>query len=219
MKKGIRATFTCTRLIFILLLLALLQSGCGGSALVWPVPTLSADAQVALDWQVYQAVIEDRNLQPNGVALLLREPASVKDGLPVDLASHSKALIRDLQVNFASTMQPSTLVNFRDRNQSETVSASDFPAQANLVFLDNADLDLLTGEDQTRQAALQARYPGARGLVAFSFVGYDDTRDQALVYVRYPAAGGVEEGDSLLLQESAAAWKVVQRVQLWNGSP
>ncbi len=204
---------------FISILLLLFLPGCGGVAAAATTPTLDAGAQVALDWQVYQAVIGDLNLQAPGAALLLREPSSGMDGLPIDLARHSKAIIRDLQVDFASTMQPSTLINFRDRNQSDTVSSGDFPARDDLVFLDAADLDLITGENETQQAALQARYPGSRGLVAFSFIGYDDARDQALVYARYSGAGGADEGDYLLLQKRAGAWQVAQRVQSWVGSP
>ena len=201
-------------IILILFILPFFLTGCDRLAAGAQASTLAKPAQVAEDWRVYQAVISDLQLQSSGAVILMCEPGSNQDGLPIDLARHPKVLLRDLQVHLAGSLKPATLINFRDRNQAETVSASDFPAQPGLVFLDSEDLDLLSGEDKILQSALRSHYPGSRGLVAFSFVGYDENHAQALVYARYPTKDNRDEGNYLVLEERAGEWQVIQRIAL-----
>lgn len=58
-------------------------------------------------------------------------------------------------------------------------------------------------------SAFYAKYPGSPGLVRLSRVGFDSSREQALVYVHRSCGGRCGSGRYVLLSRSGEQWEVV----------
>ena len=64
-------------------------------------------------------------------------------------------------------------------------------------------------------ARFYKNYPGAPGIIAFSRVGFDRTRDEALVYMAVQSGLLGGRGMYLVLSKGGNTWKIEKRVILW----
>ncbi len=76
--------------------------------------------------------------------------------------------------------------------------------------------DLINSETMEKLTAFYGKYPGSGGAIAFSNVGFNKARDQALVYFVHWCRFLCGSGHYLILHKQGGKWKVAQATQIWT---
>jgi hypothetical protein len=90
---------------------------------------------------------------------------------------------------------------------------------ATLVLLDRGEFSKMFktrgGDAWTR---FEEKYPDSNGFIEFSAVGFDRTRDEALVYVSRNCGWSCAAGWYVLLRKDADGWRVEKQLLSWQAS-
>jgi hypothetical protein len=106
-------------------------------------------------------------------------------------------------------MDLSTGNNFANASDATLQLRPLVPYQRSVAVMTQEDMDLFPGSHEWE--GLEDAYPGARTLVAFSHVGFNDVGTQALVQVRIDSAKGPGVAETMLLKKNGAEWRVALR--------
>ena len=174
-----------------------------------PIPAaLSAD-----EYAIYDVIINPNppsQFQAQGEIVI--EADTTNRYNPSDRATD----IRGYVARQMTGLQPQTIDSFLAANQTMTPLADQFHLNGRIVLLSRADqAKIFSGDWQTMWTTFYQRFPGASGLRAFSRVGFNSARDQALVYYQISSGSLDAEGSMILLKKTSTGWLVQQQLQLW----
>ncbi len=107
-----------------------------------------------------------------------------------------------------------TFKNYMARN----VQSVELPADMNLgvkyVLLAPDELAEISSQPNWGKL-LAERYPGSNGYTVFSRVGFNNSFDQALVYVANVGGPLVGSGSYYLMEKKNGAWAMIEQVNVW----
>jgi hypothetical protein len=169
----------------------------------------AAVAGVSADEQsVYAAVLAQRFAAPNYV---LYDWTSTDD-----LFGTPEEILPGVLQQLGGGADPAIAVDFVAANRKPGSLPANMPLGAPYVLMADAQVAQLFSSDlEGGWATFYAQHPGARGIDRLSRVGFNQARDQALVYVgaTYASLGG--DGIYFLLRRSGATWTVDKEAQVW----
>lgn len=124
-----------------------------------------------------------------------------KDGIPFNLPGGPPA-------------SQQTFDDFMRRNKSNRWLTRKLDLHTDYVLVDFAEIQKIASFNSLDNwKEFHKKYPEAPGYITLSRVGFDDTRNQALVLTRFVCHPLCVEGVYVLLSKADRAWKVVNTAQ------
>jgi hypothetical protein len=108
-----------------------------------------------------------------------------------------------------------TADNFRARNDAAYPVRPDMDLGSMYVLLSQGEMRQIFSQNQDGWQVFYEQYPDAPGITTLSRVGFNDTLDQALVYVGTMSHWLAGAGYYVLLKKVNRAWIVDQQVMTW----
>lgn len=108
-----------------------------------------------------------------------------------------------------------TVVSFRSRNDAAYPISPDMNIGGPYTLLSQAGRQQIFGENQSGWEIFYERYPQAPGITTLSRVGFNNSLDQALVYIGTQSNWLAGSGYYILLKKLNGAWNIDQRVMTW----
>jgi len=108
-----------------------------------------------------------------------------------------------------------TVVSFRSRNDAAYPISPDMNIGGPYTLLSQAGRQKIFGENQSGWEIFYERYPQAPGITTLSSVGFNNSLDQALVYIGTQSNWLAGSGYYILLKKLDGAWNIDQRVMTW----
>ena len=176
--------------------------------------SVTAAAQSATDYLVYSAALDgafgDRMSQDSGKSprYMIRDSTEAKGLVTAGLRTE----FMRRQFGLFSSAYESTLEDFLAKNETPLrFGQKSFSSRGTVEVLTRKDLPA-TDDPEKYWQEYYRRYPRARGLIAFSRVGFDDEKKYALVYFHVTCGNLCGERGYALLRFLAGRWIVVRRV-------
>ena len=105
-----------------------------------------------------------------------------------------------------------TITDYRVKNRTSSQLTS--PDLDTKLVSQNA-VESFFGERGSGWQGFHKAYPDAHGLLTFSRVGFNQSGDQALVYVAFSCGGLCGEGRYFVLKKSGSIWVINKIIPLW----
>lgn len=106
------------------------------------------------------------------------------------------------------------LDNFVQRNQQSGPLAPGMELDVDYILLSTEELSEITRQSNWGEVITQ-KYPGSYGYTMFSRVGFNNTLDQAVIYVGSMAAPLMGSGFYYLMEKENGDWVIKEQVMAW----
>lgn len=106
------------------------------------------------------------------------------------------------------------LDNFVQRNQQSGPLAPGMELDVDYILLSTEELSEITRQSNWGEVITQ-KYPGSYGYTMFSRVGFNNTLDQAVIYVGSMAAPLMGSGFYYLMEKENGNWVIKEQVMAW----
>jgi hypothetical protein len=110
---------------------------------------------------------------------------------------------------------PETVDSFRARNDAAYPIRPDMDLGNPYTLLTQAERSRIFGQNQSGWEIFYNRHPQAPGITTLSRVGFNDSFDQALVYIGTQSNWLAGAGYYILLKKDAEGWSIDQQVMTW----
>jgi len=108
-----------------------------------------------------------------------------------------------------------TLDSFKSRNASAQILRSDMQLGGPYSLLSQSTRNRIFGQNQSGWDIFYNHYPQAPGITTFSRVGFNESLDQALVYMGTQSNWLAGAGYYILLKKGYGTWSIDQQVMIW----
>ena len=112
------------------------------------------------------------------------------------------------------SLSDEALDNFVQRNQQSGPLAPDMELDVDYILLSTEELSEITRQSNWGEVITQ-KYPGSYGYTMFSRVGFNNTLDQAVIYVGSMAAPLMGSGFYYLMEKENGDWVIKEQVMAW----
>jgi len=107
-----------------------------------------------------------------------------------------------------------TINSYLKRNAMPSQLRPDMQLGTQYVLLDEAELAEITRQPNWGQV-LNEKYPNSHGYTMFSRVGFNNSLDQAVIYVGQMAGPLMGSGYYYLMEKQNGDWVIKQQVMVW----
>jgi hypothetical protein len=190
---------------FLFVFLAIILAACTGMPA--PTSTPSADQIDTEEQAVYAALLQKLY---SASSYVIMDTTATSPGGVGDTAS----ILDNIMQNMHAVDQK-TLDSFRARNDAGYPVRPDMDLGSAYVLLSQAEMSQIFGQNRDGWQFFYEQYPDASGITTFSRVGFNNTLDQALVYVGTLSHYLAGAGYFVLLKKVNGAWIVDQQVMSW----
>lgn len=187
-------------LLIVVLLPALLAC-----SIFTPVPKPAAADIEKAEQQIYSFFVGPGT----GTSLILEETSmGLFSDDPKEIRSNLKSALPDLSRE--------ALNNFMERNQESSILSPDMQLETEYSLLSSEELSEISSRGNWNEI-LQDRYPGTngRGYLIFSRVGFNNSLDQAVVYVGQVAGPLMGSGSYYMLEKQNGEWVIKAESMVW----
>lgn len=171
---------------------------------------MPSTAAVNDEYAVYSTVIESMYLTDDVEQIVLIE--QTESGAETGGSIEEVTLF--LQENFGPSISEETLADYLQKHEQPVKLERHFVLPVDYVLIDEAEVRELVDESGNWQLFFEA-YPGSTGVITLSPVGFNQARDQALVYTGFRGDYGSGQGYYILLTKQNDSWRVDQTVVAW----
>ncbi|KAF0108166.1 MAG: hypothetical protein FD146_1180 [Anaerolineaceae bacterium] len=189
-----------------LLLLAFLLAACSTPTPI-PAPTPSAKSIEAEEVAVYAALFAA--MYPDQPLVLMAQTATGPGGTG-DTASTLEYALGQM-----TGVAPETAASFQVRNEAAHPLDPEMALGIQFVLLSEDDMRQIFDINQDGWTIFYSRYPNTPGMTTVSRVGFNDTLDQALVYVGTQSHWLAGAGYIVLMKKVDGVWTIDQQVMTW----
>ena len=112
------------------------------------------------------------------------------------------------------SLSDEALDNFVQRNQQSGPLTPDMELDVDYILLSTEELSEITRQSNWGEVITQ-KYPGSYGYTMFSRVGFNNTLDQAVIYVGSMAAPLMGSGFYYLMEKENGDWGIKEQVMAW----
>jgi len=186
--------------------LAVVLTACTSATPV-PASTPSASQIDAEEQVVYAALF--RNLYSAASYVIMDTTATGPTGVG-DTASTLDRIVQDIR-----GVDQKTAESFRVQNDAANPIRPDLELGSGYVLLSQSEMSQIFSQNRDGWELFYERYPDAPGITTLSKVGFNNTLDQALVYVGTMSHWLAGAGYYVLLKKSNGSWIVDQQVMTW----
>jgi hypothetical protein len=191
-----------TRNLFILLC-ALSLAACTAGPAQTPAATPPADRIKKEEQAVYAFFLSEVG-EP---AVILQNTASfLTEADPEESMEYVKSVLDGIS--------DESFKNYMARNAQSVELPADMNLGVKYVLLTRDELAEI-GSQPNWGKLLAERYPGSNGYTIFSRVGFNNSFDQALVYVANVGGPLVGSGSYYLMEKKNGAWAMIEQVNVW----
>ena len=186
--------------------------------LVGPPPEAAVSAPDAEEYAVYSALISEVYVD-EGVELIVienrtRARLQGAERLNPDAATGAPTETRPLR-----RLGQETFDDFLERNKQPRSLQRRFDFKVKHVLVSNEEMEAVFAKefvlDRTAWDRFYAAYPRSQGRLQLSSVGFDKTKNQALVYVGNQKHFLSGAGYYVLLEKQNEVWVVLEKVTVW----
>lgn len=156
---------------------------------------------------VYSALL--RNLYTASNYALMDTTATGMSGV-ADTGTSLERMFLDMH-----DLERSTAENFRARNDTVTPVSPTMDLGSEYVLVSQEEMSQIFSQNRDGWALFYERYPDTPGITTISRVGFNETLDQALVYIGTMSHWLAGAGYYVLLGKVNGAWIVEQQVMTW----
>jgi len=183
-----------------ILLLALNLMAC--SVLKRPLPTPKAADIDKEEQAVYSYFVAENNK-----ALILQDTSTnISNDDPQQTVDFIKSGLKGISSE--------TLDNYLDRNKQPSQLSPNMNLGVDYVLLSREDLMKISSQPDWGQL-MNAKFPGTHGYIIFSRVGFNNTLDQAVIYVGNMGGPLMGAGYYYLMEKQNGQWIMKQQVMAW----
>jgi hypothetical protein len=186
--------------------LAVVLAACTGGTPA-PASTPSAGQMDAEEHAVYTALLQKLYSAPSYVIM---DTTATSPGGVGDTASILDRIVQDMH-----GVDGETADSFRVRNDSAYPVRPDMDLGSGYALLSQGEMSQIFSQNRDGWQLFYEQYPEAPGITTLSRVGFNNTSDQALVYVGTLSHWLAGAGYYVLLKKSNGAWIVDQQVMSW----
>lgn len=163
------------------------------------------------EYDVLSALVNELYLKDNAKSIIITSPTCCAFKLDVQ-SDYWKMYLDQLD-----PVSGDTLDDYAARNKQSLGFEDKFKLRASYQIVPYAEIESLfrSGVLDDAWKTFYSKYPESNGYVRLSRVGFNKTREQALVsigWIRGPLAG---EGHYVLLGKQNGSWKVLKRAATW----
>ena len=112
------------------------------------------------------------------------------------------------------SLSDEALDNFVQRNQQSGPLSPGMELDVDYILLSTEELSETTRQSNWGEVITQ-KYPGSYGYTMFSRVGFNNTLDQAVIYVGSMAAPLMGSGFYYLMEKENGDWVIKEQVMAW----
>ncbi len=112
------------------------------------------------------------------------------------------------------SLSDQTLDNFVERNAQPGQLSPTMNIGVDYVLLTSDELSEITSQPNWGEV-LTEKYPGSYGYTIFSRVGFNNTLDQAVIYVGSMAGPLVGSGSYFLMEKKNGEWLMLEQIMAW----
>lgn len=182
-----------------MLVLMLVQSACSAFS---PTPKPSAAEIEKEEQAVYSFFVGGGT----GSVILLQDTAT-------DINSDNPQQTIDYVKSGLKSISKETLDNYLERNAQPVQLSPDMQLGVDYVLLSGEELSAIFREPDGWDA-FHKKYSGA-GYTVFSRVGFNNTLDQAVIYVGSVAGPLMGSGSYFLMEKKDGQWIMMEQVMVW----
>jgi hypothetical protein len=142
-----------------------------------------------------------------GPALILKDTStSVSDEDPQKMINNLKDSLPGIS--------RSTMDNYVERNAQPSQLSTDMQLGAEYTLLSSEELAKISSQPNWHEI-LREKFPGSNGYLIFSRVGFNNTLDQAVIYVGAVQGPLMGSGSYYLLEKQNGEWKIIKETMVW----
>lgn len=142
-----------------------------------------------------------------GTALILQDTSTgLSDETPQQIIDNLKSSLPGLSNE--------TIDSYVARNAQPSQLLPDMQLGVDYVLLSHEELAEVSSQGNWHEV-LQERYPGSNGYLIFSRVGFNNSLDQAVVYVGEVAGPLMGAGYYYLLEKQNSEWTIKEETMVW----
>jgi hypothetical protein len=182
-----------------IVLLALSLIAC---SLFTPVATPAAADVEKEEQAVYSFFISD-----DGIALIFQETSTnISQDDPKESMEYMKSGLKSISKD--------TINSYIDRNAQPSLLSPDMQLGVDYTIVTADDLQKITSQPNWGEL-LTEKYNGAHGYTIFSRVGFNNSLDQAVIYVGQVAGPLMGTGYYYLMEKQNGEWKIKEQMMVW----
>jgi hypothetical protein len=174
-------------------------------------PNLLADNEITgEEYAIYSALIQRFYIKEGVNTIVINKYTQFykRDWLKPE--EYKKSILEEL-----SPISQETIEDLLRNNEKEGELARQLNLTVRYELLGKQN-SAKTAEEYAKQwKDFYERYPGSRGVISLSRVGFNSERNQAIVYVENVCAGLCGRSYYVLLMKSKQGWKVEKEMRLW----
>lgn len=180
-----------------------------------PAYTSLDESEKSQEYAVYSALIRQSYLE-EGVKTLVIQNRTLFYANPDYLKiTTPEQRVQDMQ-RYCRSVDESALRDFESKHLHSSEVTPDFDLPIKYILVNQDDFD--ESSDEKARYSFQdfyRRYPGARGMIALSRVGFNQARDQAFLRVEFTFCPLCSHGGKVLLRKEWGKWKVMESFGGW----
>lgn len=100
------------------------------------------------------------------------------------------------------------------RNAQPSQLSPDMDLGVKYILLTQDELSQITSQPNWNEV-LAEKYPGSGGYLIFSHVGFNNSLDQAVIYVGQVAGPLMGTGNYYLMEKQDGEWKIKEQIMVW----
>lgn len=167
----------------------------------------SASRPSAADIEKEEQAVYSFFVNKDSTTLILQDTSTnISDDNPQQTIEYIKSGLKDVSKE--------TLASYLDRNKQPTQLSAEMDLGVDYILLSNEELSKITGQPNWHKT-LNEQYPGSGGYLMFSRVGFNNTLDQALIYVGSVAGPLMGSGSCYLMEKKNGEWLIKEQIMVW----
>lgn len=168
-----------------------------------PAPKLDAQDIEHEEQVVYSFFV----VSSNGPVVLLQDTAT-------DISTDDPKETMDYVQSGLPSVSRETVNNYLERNSSPSQLKPDMQLGVEYVLL-SAEEQRSIFDQPDGWGSFYEKYPDSGGYTVLSRVGFNDTLDQALIYVANVAGPLMGAGNYYLLEKKDGEWRIIEQIMVW----
>ena len=131
-----------------------------------------------------------------------------------DMTDENSQRTMDYVKSGLKSISNETLDNFLKRNKQANQLSPDMDLGVNYTLISRDELHQITSQSDWGNV-LAEKYPGAHGYMIFSRVGFNNSLDQAVIYVGNMAGPLMGSGYYYLMEKQNGKWGIKEQIMVW----
>ena len=141
-------------------------------------------------------------------------PALILQDTSTNVGEQDSQMIRDNIMTAFKSISPETVDSYLARNEQPGQLSPDMDLGVEYILLNTDELSKITSQPNWGEL-LTEKYPGSHGYTIFSRVGFNNSLDQAVIYVGSVGGPLMGSGYYCLMEKKDGEWTLKEQYMVW----